>query len=434
MSEFSNEDTTDKSLTQENTSNSEIEVLENDDLDLNKNSNKLNKILKIKFTAKGKDYFKVWITNLALTIITIGIYYPWAKARQQRYFWAHTIVADHALGFHGRAQSMFKGYAIAAFLSALYYGLSKISPEYGATMLIFLALIYPVLFRASSRFLLLNTSWRGLRFKFKASVKQSYQYLASSILVSCLITLIPLILVFVYGESVDDFDNKINWTTYTPVFISTLLLIVFGFPIAYFYIKKFQRDFYSFANIQTRFNANVWGFFKVLLKTAAVSMLVSIIFGLIGGLFSLMFGAFSIFSVFSSSSASKSNILSFLIYVLPLILFFGYFLYFVVINSYFNSRHFNFFWGNIISNDLKMEADLKLKPLIILNSKNWILIVLSLGLYYPFAKVASTRMQLESLSIYSSLDFNQLVSDASIEDESNLGQAMSDLFDFDFGF
>lgn len=431
MSEFSNEDTTDKSLTQENASNSKIEVLENDDLELNKNPNILNNILKIKFTAKGKDYFKIWITNLALTIITIGIYYPWAKARQQRYFWAHTIVADHALGFHGRAQSMFKGYAIAAFLSILYYGLSKISPEYGAAMLIFLALIYPILFRASSRFLLLNTSWRGLRFKFKASVKQSYQYLASSILVSCLITLIPIILVFVYGESIDDFDNKINWTTYTPVFLFTLLLIIFGVPIAYFYIKKFQRDFYSFANIQTRFNANAWGFFKVLLKTVAVSILVSIFFGIIGAVFGLFFG---VFSFFSSDSFSKSNILGVLIYVLPLILFLGYFLYFVIINSYFNSRHFNFFWGNIVSNDLKMESDLKLKPLIILNSKNWILILLSLGLYYPFAKVASTRMQLESLSIFTTLDFNQLVSDASIEEENNLGQAMSDLFDFDFGF
>lgn len=431
MSEFSNEDTTDKSLTQENALNSKIEVLENDDLELNKNPNILNNILKIKFTAKGKDYFKIWITNLALTIITIGIYYPWAKARQQRYFWAHTIVADHALGFHGRAQSMFKGYAIAAFLSILYYGLSKISPEYGAAMLIFLALIYPILFRASSRFLLLNTSWRGLRFKFKASVKQSYQYLASSILVSCLITLIPIILVFVYGESIDDFDNKINWTTYTPVFLFTLLLIIFGVPIAYFYIKKFQRDFYSFANIQTRFNANAWGFFKVLLKTVAVSILVSIFFGIIGAVFGLFFG---VFSFFSSDSFSKSNILGVLIYVLPLILFLGYFLYFVIINSYFNSRHFNFFWGNIVSNDLKMESDLKLKPLIILNSKNWILILLSLGLYYPFAKVASTRMQLESLSIFTTLDFNQLVSDASIEEENNLGQAMSDLFDFDFGF
>lgn len=431
MSEFSNEDTTDKSLTQENASNSKIEVIENDDLELNKNPNILNNILKIKFTAKGKDYFKIWITNLALTIITIGIYYPWAKARQQRYFWAHTIVADHALGFHGRAQSMFKGYAIAAFLSILYYGLSKISPEYGAAMLIFLALIYPILFRASSRFLLLNTSWRGLRFKFKASVKQSYQYLASSILVSCLITLIPIILVFVYGESIDDFDNKINWTTYTPVFLFTLLLIIFGVPIAYFYIKKFQRDFYSFANIQTRFNANAWGFFKVLLKTVAVSILVSIFFGIIGAVFGLFFG---VFSFFSSDSFSKSNILGVLIYVLPLILFLGYFLYFVIINSYFNSRHFNFFWGNIVSNDLKMESDLKLKPLIILNSKNWILILLSLGLYYPFAKVASTRMQLESLSIFTTLDFNQLVSDASIEEENNLGQAMSDLFDFDFGF
>lgn len=396
----------------------------------NANTVTVNRTLTFFFTAKGKDYFKIWITNLALTIITLGIYYPWAKARQQRYFWSHTVVDGYALGFHGRAQSMFKGYAIAAFLSALYYGLSKISPEYGAGMLIFLALIYPILFRASLRFLLLNTSWRGLRFKFKASVKQSYQYLASSIVISCFITSIPLILVFVYGGSVDELDN-INLTTYTTVFTFTLLFIVIGVSTAYFYIKKFQRDFYSFANIQTRLNTNFWGFFKVLLKTVGVSVLVSVILAVIGVFVGLVFG---VFSAFSSNLFTNPKFLSLLIFTLPLFLFLGYFLYFIVINSYFNSRHFNFFWGNIVSNDLKMESDLKLKPLIILNSKNWILILLSLGLYYPFAKVASTRMQLESLSIFTTLDFNQLVSDASIEEENNLGQAMSDLFDFDFGF
>lgn len=81
-----------------------------------------------------------------------------------------------------------------------------------------------------------------------------------------------------------------------------------------------------------------------------------------------------------------------------------------------------------------MKADLKLKPLILLNSKNWILILLTLGLYYPFAKVASTKMQLESLSIHTTIDFDQLVNDVSIDNENNLGQAMTDLFDFDFGF
>lgn len=431
MSEFSNEDATDKSLIQENASNSESKVLENNDVYLNKNSNTLNNILKIKFTAKGNDYFKIWITNLALTIITLGIYYPWAKARQQRYFWAHTVVGDHALGFHGRAQSMFKGYAIAAFLSALYYGLSKISPEYGSAMLIILAIIYPVLFRASLRFLLLNTSWRGLRFKFKATVKQSYQYLSSSIVVSCLITLIPLVLVYVYGELFDTVNNDINWKSYTPALVSTLLLVIFGVPIAYFYIKKFQRDFYSFANIQTRLNANSWGFFKILIKTILFSIFISIIIGVIGAILGLFFGIFS--SIFANPYL-KSTSFDIFIYLLIFSVFFIYFLYFIVVNSYFNSRIFNFFWGNIVSSNLTMNADLKLKPLIFLNSKNWILILLSLGLYYPFAKVASTRMQLESLSIQTSLDFDQLVSDASIENENNLGQAMTDLFDFDFGF
>ncbi len=413
----------------ESTTNTNL--LNDEDSATNVSTALANKSLTFLFTGKGRDYFKIWITNLALTIITLGIYYPWAKARRQRYFWTHTIVDGHALGFHGRAQSMFKGYAIAAFLSVLYYGLSKISPEYGAAMLIFLALIYPVLFRASLRFLLLNTSWRGLRFRFKASVKQSYQYLASSILVSCLLTAIPLILVYMYGELVDEVNNEINWQSYAPAVASTFLLIIFGVPVAYFHIKKFQRDFYGFANIQTHLNATAWGFFKVLLKTIAVSILITMFLSLIVVAISVVFG---LFSFVSSNEFLKSSWSGVLIYAIPLTVFFSYFLYFVVVNSYFNSRHFNFFWGNIISNELKMEANLELKPFIKLNSKNWILILLSLGLYYPFAKIAVTKLQLESLAIHTTIDFDQLVNEVSIENENNIGQAMTDLFDFDFGF
>src|SRR6059058_745587 len=34
------------------------------------------------FTADPKEYFRIWIVNLALTIVTLGIYSAWAKVRK----------------------------------------------------------------------------------------------------------------------------------------------------------------------------------------------------------------------------------------------------------------------------------------------------------------------------------------------------------------
>ncbi|MSQ59387.1 MAG: DUF898 family protein [Betaproteobacteria bacterium] len=47
-----------------------------------------------RFTGKTSEFFGIWIVNLFLTIVTLGIYSAWAKARKKRYLYGHTWVAD----------------------------------------------------------------------------------------------------------------------------------------------------------------------------------------------------------------------------------------------------------------------------------------------------------------------------------------------------
>lgn len=307
------------------------------------NSPDLSRRIELFFTGKGSDYFKIWITNLALTIITFGLYYPWAKARRQRYFWAHTVVDGHSLGFHGKATSMFKGYAIASVLAIIYYALSQFAPTYQIVMFAFLALIYPILFRASLRFLLLNTSWRGLRFRFLGSVKQSYGYLAPIMLVSFLLTATPLMVVYFTGvdfNTVLDRTDAKYWWALGLLLVTTFLIILIGVPLAYFKIKKYQKDFYSYASLKTQFNGTGWQFYKILIKTVGVSFLAGIalgfIFAIVGGLLVFILSTFStsVFFKFISGFLITAGIVA------------NYLLMGVVVNSYFTSRHFNFFWEN----------------------------------------------------------------------------------------
>src|SRR5260370_8359218 len=46
----------------------------------------------VEFTADAGEYFRIWIVNLALAIVTLGIYSAWAKVRKRRYFYGHTRV------------------------------------------------------------------------------------------------------------------------------------------------------------------------------------------------------------------------------------------------------------------------------------------------------------------------------------------------------
>ena len=55
----------------------------------------------IEFTASGSEYFRIWIVNLLLIVVTLGIYLPWAKVRKLKYFYSNTWVGGDALDFHG---------------------------------------------------------------------------------------------------------------------------------------------------------------------------------------------------------------------------------------------------------------------------------------------------------------------------------------------
>ena len=51
----------------------------------------------LQFTGKAGEYFKIWIVNLCLSVLTLGIYSAWAKVRRKRYFYGSTLLAGSAL-------------------------------------------------------------------------------------------------------------------------------------------------------------------------------------------------------------------------------------------------------------------------------------------------------------------------------------------------
>lgn len=40
----------------------------------------------VAFTGTADEYFRLWIVNVALTFVTLGLYLPWARVRNRQYF------------------------------------------------------------------------------------------------------------------------------------------------------------------------------------------------------------------------------------------------------------------------------------------------------------------------------------------------------------
>ena len=54
----------------------------------------------LRFEGRGGEYFNIWILNLALSVITLGIFSAWAKVRSRRYFYGNMLLNGHGFDYH----------------------------------------------------------------------------------------------------------------------------------------------------------------------------------------------------------------------------------------------------------------------------------------------------------------------------------------------
>ena len=128
------------------------------------------------FSGSWREYAPIAFTNLLLTIVTLGIYSFWARARTRRYLWSRTRFIDDRLEWTGTGLELFIGYVIAlvcfflplAILQLILQGV-LLRGHTGAAILIgvaiYLLLLYLVgvaVFRAL-RYRLSRTWWHGIR-------------------------------------------------------------------------------------------------------------------------------------------------------------------------------------------------------------------------------------------------------------------------------
>ncbi|MCA0327452.1 MAG: DUF898 domain-containing protein [Proteobacteria bacterium] len=129
----------------------------------------------VEFTGSGGEYFRVWIVNVLLSILTLGLYTPWARRRTAQYFYGHTQVLDSPLEFAAEQRRMVKGFLLFVVLYGIYELALRTGQEMAASLLVFgFAALAPYLWASAMRFRLGATRWRGLRLAFTASWREVY--------------------------------------------------------------------------------------------------------------------------------------------------------------------------------------------------------------------------------------------------------------------
>jgi len=132
----------------------------------------------IEFTGSGGQFFRIWIVNILLTILTLYIYSAWAKVRTKRYFYGNTLLDGSSFEYHAKPLLILASRLVAAALFvAVTVGGSLVSwIPIAAT--VFLIVIIPWAIWRSTIFNMRMSSYRNVRFGFDGSVWPLYLYQA----------------------------------------------------------------------------------------------------------------------------------------------------------------------------------------------------------------------------------------------------------------
>ena len=343
-------------------------------------------IHRFQFTGSAGEFFRIWIVNIFLSIVTLGIYSAWAKVRSRQYFYANTVLAGHNFEYLGNPISILKGNLIVGGLFALFVLMQNLRPELALVALLAFFAVYPFLVYSSIRFLAANSSYRGIRFRFHGTLGESYLIYAG----------LPLLVFFTLG------------------------LII---PYIIFRQRKYLFGHAAYGTSRNHFRGEPGAVYAIQLEALGIGLVIALALGLV---------TFGIFAVLLSSEPDlldqgASGVLGIAgVYV-------GLILGPVLMQQYARARMFNYSFANSFA-DGKVSFISNLKPwdFMWLQITNTLAIIFSLGLAIPWARVRYVKHVLAALSVLTYGPLDNIVAEKA-EQESALGDAATDFFNVDIG-
>ncbi|MCP5363881.1 MAG: DUF898 domain-containing protein [Hyphomicrobiales bacterium] len=355
--------------------------------------------LPFRFTGTGHDYFSIWIVNLLLSIITIGVWSAWAKVRRLRYFYGNTILHHHGLDYHATGWMILKGRLIAVAVLIAYSMLEFIDPLAQGIAALAAIPVLPWLIIRSLKFNARMTSWRNVRFDFQGRYWPAFKAFI----------VMPVLGVVTLG-----------------------LLMPLTFKSAALYLARNFR----FGQAEFQADARLGDYYVAVMKTSGVFIgALAILGATFGALTYALHGSFSLPAITLPpnhlNESSETDIQSITQFTLAITI--AIVLSFVIAKNFLSACN-----RNIIVNGLRLDdrheftSNLSGFRLAWIALSNLIMKVLSLGLLTPWATIRTWRYQTHCLSVLAAGNVDDFV-DTEQQSGSAFGSEFADLQDFDIG-
>jgi uncharacterized membrane protein YjgN (DUF898 family) len=352
------------------------------------------------FSGSGSEYFRIWIVNLLLTIVTLGIYGAWAKVRRLRYFYGHTTLAGSSFEYHGKPTQILIGRLIALAMIVPYYLLQIWQPLWSLAFLVLFLLALPFILVRSQRFHLRMSSWRNVRFNFGGR----------------------------YGGAAAAY---LGWSLLTVLSLGLLA------PYADYQRQRFKIANSRFGGVPFEYGARPGRFYIAYLVALGYGLLALIGFVvLMGILAAIVFGALRLGATPQSMRETFSNLAAtgkLPIIVAAIVLFYvAYIVLLFIPYAVVKARTTNESLSNTTLGIHGLKSTLQGRGLLRVLVANLLLVLVTVGLYAPWARVRLLRYQLDRTSVLAKGNLDEFVNEPAVQTGA-AAQELTDFLDLDFG-
>lgn len=332
--------------------------------------------LRFEFTGNAKEYFRIWIVNTLLTIVTLGVYSAWAKVRTKQYFYRHTFVDGTSFEYLADPYKVLKGRLIAA----LALGLLFASQHYSVTLYVIVVVLFvlatPWVLVKALAFNARNSAYRNLRFAFTGRTGEAF-----------------------------------------GLYLGMLLLHVVSCGLAYPYVQWRMTSFvisrHLYGDLRLWWESKAGAYYVVYLVALAL----------------LLPAYIAVFALTFSGLGHERNPAAIQRAMLPGLA--ALYLAIFAVTAYVRSRVANLAWGGIRLGPHWLTCHQRARELLLLYVVNFLAVVGSVGLLIPWARVRLARYRASCLTLCA---VGPLISEKLLDEEAEaLGEGLSDLGDFDIG-
>ncbi len=381
----------------------------------------------VRFHGRGAEYFGIWIVNILLTIITLGIYSAWAKVRTKRYFYGNTELDENRFDYLATPVQILIGRIIAVVLVSLWAWMSSFEPLAATLLLVALGLVFPVLMVRNLRFDMRMTRYRNIRFNFVASYKEAYKVFLLKPAMAYLAMLLGIVLLVLISKVSSVLAGLLS-----------LPLLFIGGPVLFAWVNKHFSQFivqHTYYGNQ-RFDAQLdtRKFASVSLKTLFCGVLaflvLSIVLVLIAWAGGMMSGLAELSSSLDQSTSPKaaSGFISVLVlawFVMIVVGFYVHAYYFAHIRNYVFSQ-------TRLEQTIQLRSAMTPMGFAMLIITNLLMVICSLGLARPWAAVRYNRYLSDATAVEGDLSL-AAAQDTNDEQSSAIADEVTQAFDLDIG-